>query len=111
MSTNMHQGQVAGTRWDPNQYLKFTDHRLRPALELLDRIPLEQPGCIYDLGCGSGHVTRLMAARWPSASVYGLDNSPQMLAQAAVEASTVQWLEADAQMWQPAAPPDLIYSN
>lgn len=111
MSTNMHQGQVAGTRWDPNQYLKFTDHRLRPALELIDRIPLEQPTCIYDLGCGSGHVTRLMAARWPAAAVYGLDNSPQMLAQAAAVASTVQWLEADAQTWQPSEPPDLIYSN
>ena len=29
----MHQGQMAGTRWDPGLYLKFSDHRLRPALE------------------------------------------------------------------------------
>lgn len=34
-----------------------------------------------------------------------------MLVQAAAEPSTVQWLEADAQTWQPAEPPALIYSN
>jgi trans-aconitate methyltransferase len=26
------------TRWDPGQYLRFSDHRLRPALELLERV-------------------------------------------------------------------------
>ena len=34
-----HPSRPAGTRWDPGQYHKFTDHRLRPALELLDRVP------------------------------------------------------------------------
>ena len=58
-----HPGQIAGTRWDPNQYLKFADHRLRPALELLDRVPLASPAVVYDLGCGSGKITRLMAER------------------------------------------------
>ena len=51
-----HQGKMAGTHWDPNQYLKFADHRLRPALELLGRVPLAAPPVIYDLGCGSGHI-------------------------------------------------------
>ena len=26
--------------WDPEQYLKFANHRLRPALDLMGRIPL-----------------------------------------------------------------------
>jgi hypothetical protein len=65
MSSGIHQGQVAGTRWDPNLYLKFSDHRLRPGLELLDRIPLTSPGVIYDLGCGSGHLARLIASAGP----------------------------------------------
>ena len=87
MTERVHQSQVAGTHWDPNQYLKFTDHRLRPALELLRRVPLMSPNVIYDLGCGSGHVTRLIAVQWPTAPVYGLDNSAEMLAKAALEPS------------------------
>ena len=111
MVAPLHQGQVAGTQWEPAQYLKFADHRLRPALELLDRVPLVAPAVVYDLGCGTGQVTRLIAARWPAATVHGLDNSPQMLAQAATESSRVRWIEADLRAWQPAAAPDLIYAN
>ena len=111
MSDRPHQGDVAGTHWDPNQYLKFADHRLRPALELLGRVPLAAPRVVYDLGCGSGQVARLMSRQWPSAAVYGLDQSPEMLAQAAAEPSTVHWLEADIRGWVPHAPADLIYSN
>ena len=106
-----HQGSVAGSHWDPGQYLKFADHRLRPALELLERVPLQEPRVIYDLGCGSGNVTRLMAERWPAAEVWGIDHSPEMLARAAGEPSPVHWMEADIRDWTPPGAPDLIYSN
>jgi trans-aconitate 2-methyltransferase len=111
MSSAIHQGQVAGTRWDPNLYLKFSDHRLRPGLELLDRVPLASPAVVYDLGCGSGHLTRLIAERWPAAAVYGVDNSRDMLAEAAAEPGRVRWVEADVHRWQPDEPADLIFSN
>jgi trans-aconitate 2-methyltransferase len=111
MSAEPHQGQVAGTRWDPSQYLRFSDHRLRPALELLDRVPLEAPRVVYDLGCGAGQIARLMARRWPPAAVWGVDNSKEMLEQAASEPSDVRWAEADIRTWRPVEPPDLIYSN
>jgi len=111
MSSEIHQGRMAGRHWDPNQYLKFEDHRLRPALELFERIPLAAPHIIYDIGCGTGQITRLMAERWPDAKIYGLDNSPEMLAKASAETSTIEWLEADINQWSPAEPPDLIYSN
>jgi trans-aconitate 2-methyltransferase len=84
---------------------------LRPALELLDRVPLADPAAIYDLGCGTGNVTRLLAERWPAAAVYGLDNSREMLAKAAAEPGGIRWLEADVGDWQPDEPADLIYSN
>lgn len=109
--TTPHQGQVAGTRWDPTQYLKFSDHRLRPALELLDRVPLESPKVAYDLGCGAGQIARLMAAKWPEAQVYGLDSSPDMIAQSARDPSRVNWVQADIRTWKPDRAPDLIYSN
>lgn len=111
MSQKAHQGEVAGTHWIPGQYLKFSEQRLRPALELLDRIPLEAPDVIYDLGCGSGRITRFLAKRWSSSRVYGIDNSPQMLVEAASQPSTVRWVDTDIRNWVPQENPDLIYSN
>lgn len=111
MSKKAQAGQSRDTRWDPAQYRKFSDHRLRPALELLARVPLESPGVISDLGCGAGEVTRIMAARWPEATVCGLDSSKDMLAKARAGGGGVEWIEADVASWTPAKPADLIYSN
>ena len=97
--------------WDPGQYERYTDQRLRPALELLARVHLEAPERVFDLGCGTGRVTRLLAERWPTARVVGLDNSAAMLEQARGESSRVEWVEADAASWRPDEPADLIYSN
>jgi trans-aconitate 2-methyltransferase len=99
------------TRWSPAQYQKFSDHRLRPALELLNRIPLQAPKVIFDLGCGTGNVTRIMAKRWPEARVFGLDSSKQMLEKAKAGGGEVEWIEVDVSSWTPGATPDLIYSN
>jgi trans-aconitate 2-methyltransferase len=115
----MERATIAGTRWDPGQYLKFSDHRLRPALELLNRVPLAlldrvppaAPALIYDLGCGPGQVTRIIAGRWPAATVYGVDNSKEMLAKAAAAGGDIRWCEADVATWRPEDAPDLIYSN
>ena len=54
---------TAGTTptWDPSQYLKFEDHRLRPSLDLLGRIPLLDPRVVYDLGCGAGETCLKLA--------------------------------------------------
>jgi trans-aconitate 2-methyltransferase len=111
MSDLIHQGEIAGNYWNPDQYLKFSERRLRPALELLSRVPTTNPQTIYDLGCGAGQVARIIARQWPLAIVYGLDNSKEMLAQAAAEPGAVHWLEADIADWVPDDPPDLIYAN
>lgn len=111
MPHHHHQGYAAGTRWDPGQYTKFADDRLRPAIELLGRIPLEAPVEIYDVGCGAGTVTRMIAEKWPFATVYGLDNSREMLEKAAKESARVQWVETDIRSWKPMKTPDLIFSN
>lgn len=111
MTETKQAARIAGDGWSPKQYLKFADHRLRPAIELLDRVPIESPETIYDLGCGPGDVTRLIAARWPSATVCGLDNSLEMLPKAEAEPAGIEWIEADIECWTPAKAPDLIYSN
>lgn len=97
--------------WDPGQYLKFADHRLRPALDLLAQIPLGDPRRVYDLGCGPGTVTRLLAERWPNARVVGIDSSADMLAKARKEAPSVAFEQADIARWSPPAPADLLFTN
>lgn len=99
------------TSWNPDQYRKFGGHRLRPALELLQRVPLESPAAVYDLGCGDGEVTRLMSERWPGARVVGVDNSNEMLSEASEATTRIRWIASDIGEWKPDAPPDLIFSN
>lgn len=66
---------------------------------------------VYDLGCGIGNITRIIANRWPDASVVGIDDSEEMLETARTEGGSVDWKRGDVHTWQPEASPDLIYSN
>src|SRR4029077_16899107 len=104
-------GILSAMAWDPAQYLKFADHRLRPAVDLLNRVDLDNPGEIYDLGAGAGNVTRLIKERWPAARVTGVDDSEAMLAKAAATAPSIAWRQADLATWRPTQPADLISSN
>ena len=65
--------------WDPTQYLKCFDHRLRPVIDLLNRIDLADPTEVYDLGAGAGNATRQLRARRPKAHIKGVDASDAML--------------------------------
>jgi trans-aconitate 2-methyltransferase len=96
--------------WDHAQYLKFGDERTRAARELLARVPLEQPAHVVDLGCGPGNSTALLRQRWPGARVVGVDSSPEMLERARKDDPAVEWIEADAASFEPAAP-QLLFAN
>lgn len=98
-------------RWDPALYEGFADHRLRPALDLMYRVPLATPRLVYDLGCGTGRAARLLAERWPEARVVGIDSSTEMLAEASRHGGRPEWRQADVARWQPEAPPDVVFSN
>jgi trans-aconitate 2-methyltransferase len=97
--------------WSPQVYRTFAWERLRPAIDLLNRVDLSVPNVIYDLGCGAGHITRRLAARWPAARVTGVDSSPAMMEEARQTQSTITWIEADIAQWEPGDPADLIFSN
>jgi len=98
-------------QWNPGQYLKFAGHRLRPALDLLARVDAEDAKAVFDLGCGAGNVTRMLAERWPAARVVGVDGSPEMLERARAENPSITWLHADLAAWAPDRPADVLYSN
>lgn len=107
----MTEAKRASGTWDPGQYARFGDHRLRPALELFARIDHDAPKLAVDLGCGGGEIARLMTERWPDARVIGMDSSPEMLAKAGKVPSSVQWQQADITEWQPPRPADILFSN
>src|SRR5919109_3669546 len=97
-------GVTKTATWDPAQYLRWSDHRLRPAVDLLQRVPLTSPARVVDLGCGTGNVTALLRARWPQARVMGVDASSAMLERARASDAAVDWLPAGVAPWGPPAP-------
>jgi trans-aconitate 2-methyltransferase len=99
------------TDWNPALYTRFEDERTRPAAELLARVPLDAPRLAYDLGCGPGNSTALIAARFPDAEVIGLDTSPAMLESARARLPGLTFAQVDAATWTPERAPDLIYAN
>jgi trans-aconitate 2-methyltransferase len=97
--------------WDPAQYLKFGDERLRPGFDLLARVGLLPPGDLWELGCGTGVHARAIAARWPDRTVTAVDNSREMLARASAEPSEIRWVEADIAQWSASDKAALVFSN
>jgi trans-aconitate 2-methyltransferase len=97
--------------WDPTQYLKFAGERLRPALDLLVRIPAVAPESVVDLGCGTGNLAPLFRQRWPQARLTGVDSSPEMLAKARIDHPHASFVQADVGTWRPQQPVDVLYSN
>jgi trans-aconitate 2-methyltransferase len=71
--------------WNPDQYEKFKEARYAPFDDLVALIQ-PRPGLkVIDLGCGTGELTRRLADLLPDSDVLGIDNSPEMLAKAAVQ--------------------------
>lgn len=98
-----------GTSWDPDLYLDFDDHRARPFVDLLARVGARNPRHVVDLGCGPGHLTEVLTARWPGARVSALDSSPEMVD--AARARGVRAELADAVSWMPAPDVDVVVTN
>ena len=97
-------------RWDPRQYGRFADERNRAFIDLTARIEAVSPRHVVDVGCGPGHLTGLLAERWPHALVEGIDSSPEMIT-AAAGVVGVSFTVADAADWEPGGDVDVVVSN
>ncbi|MBA4363782.1 MAG: trans-aconitate methyltransferase, partial [Pseudomonas sp.] len=59
MSTKLQRARTAD--WDATAYQQFSRLRQRPVNELIDRVDIKNPRRIYDLGCGTGIATQVLA--------------------------------------------------
>lgn len=97
--------------WDAKLYLKYEDERTRPARDLLAQVPIAAASLIFDLGCGPGNSTQLLAARFPQAEIIGIDSSAEMLERARRVLPHVSFELADLTTWRPKRRPDFIFAN
>lgn len=100
------------TDWNPETYARFGDLRLRPAIDLLNRVGELPAGPVLDLGCGNGAAGPALAHRFGAEHrLLGLDASPAMLDAARAKGGYDALIEADAAEWAPEEPAALIFSN
>jgi trans-aconitate 2-methyltransferase len=92
--------------WDPAVYQRFGAERSRPFFDLVQRIGVETPREVVDLGCATGELTQTLAERWPGARVSGLDSSPEMVAKAVGDVRL-----GDIAAWQPGPETDVVVTN
>ncbi len=81
---------------------------------LLSRLPAGlSPRNILDLGCGTGHFTQALAARYPAADIYGLDLALGMLEYARRHSTgNLHWIGGDAEKLPLASGSiDLLFSS
>jgi trans-aconitate 2-methyltransferase len=65
--------------WNPGLYNKFQSERAAPFYDLMALLVVRPNLKVVDLGCGTGELTRQLAAKLPDSEVTGLDTSPEML--------------------------------
>ncbi len=98
--------------WDPKLYLKFSDERTQPSIDLVNRIRFAKaPENIIDLGCGPGNSTQILAEKWLNSKITGLDNSASMIEKAKSDYPKQEWIIADAATFISKKKYDLVFSN
>jgi len=99
-------------RWDADDYdgdHAFVHEYGASVVDLLDPKPGER---VVDLGCGTGHLTaEIAAAVGDAGDVLGIDQSPEMVAEAREQYPDLAFERADATEYDPAEPFDAVFSN
>ncbi len=96
---------------NPDQYHQYSDYRTRPARDLIQAIPDLGFASAIDLGCGTGHITQMLAERFNPTSLIGLDSSDSMLAQARRDFPKGDWRLGDISATDTIGQHDLMFTN
>lgn len=99
--------------WNSEQYLKFKAERTQPAIDLANRITVQSPTDIIDIGCGPGNSTEILKKRYPNAAVVGADNSENMLEAARKKYPDIEFIICDASrdLGRLCGKFDIVFSN
>lgn len=104
---------MISSQWNPKQYLKFKSERTQPAMDLLNRIKIDAPANIIDIGCGPGNSTALLKNRYPNSNVIGADSSAEMLKKAAADYHDINFelCDASCDLVRYSGQFDIVFSN
>lgn len=99
--------------WNSKQYLKFKTERTQPAIDLVNRINVDNPGKILDVGCGPGNSTQVLYSKYPNSYILGIDISEEMLNAARKEYPNLDFKICDAgkDLSQLDGDYDIVFSN
>jgi trans-aconitate 2-methyltransferase len=85
--------------WSASQYTAFEEERTRPVRDLLAGAPALDARTAVDLGCGPGNSTQVLAGRFPSARIAGIDSSQDMIVAARKRLPAVDFEVAEIGAW------------
>jgi len=97
--------------WSAQQYVAFENERTRPVRDLLAAVPTREVHRAIDIGCGPGNSTEALLARFPHATVSGIDSSSDMLAAARKRLPEVRFEQTEIEAWRDEGPFDVILAN
>jgi trans-aconitate 2-methyltransferase len=104
-------GETMSNKWNPEQYNKFKTQRTKPFYDLkkmIERKPINQA---FDLGCGTGELTRILFDDLKPTTMTGLDSSAEMLFESEkFKTSGLNFQLTDITQYEPKEKIDLIFS-
>ena len=93
--------------WNTERYLAYASLHSQAIEDLVSRVDISKPRTVVDLGCGPGNSTEIIAARWPSAKITGVDVASEMLEKARARRPDWHWVLAGIEEFRPAKPFDV----
>ncbi|HEX5071028.1 MAG TPA: methyltransferase domain-containing protein [Vicinamibacterales bacterium] len=101
--------------WNAAEYHRVSDPQVAWGRAVLARLELRGDERVIDAGCGTGRLTKDLAARLPGGTVVGLDASRQMLEQARTHLADSQTPVQLVEVLLPAMPivnwADVVFST
>jgi trans-aconitate methyltransferase len=96
-------------KWNASLYDQKHSFVFKYGEEVLALLNPQRGERILDVGCGTGHLTKLIAEA--GAEVVGIDNSPEMIEAARAASPDINFVVADAADFSFTEPFDAVFSN